>query len=149
MAKLPMRCPFNEKLCEECQLYRGRHYYLCTNEHYRGYIKSKKKVEHDGHFKQVDLETIKKLFEPWSIAWDKPAGKSNIKLKVIDLESGITRVCTVEEAKKWDWDNPRTMRTVFGGHVASFHKLLEIIHFQEEKGTEEIKIIEAPQFMLA
>jgi hypothetical protein len=33
-----MRCPFSSRLCEECALYRGRHYYLCFCEKYRGYL---------------------------------------------------------------------------------------------------------------
>ena len=44
MAKSPVRCPFNGRLCIECTLYRGRHYYLCNCEHYRGYIKPINKV---------------------------------------------------------------------------------------------------------
>ena len=38
MAKEKMICPFSNRLCEECALYRGRHYYLCFCEKYRGYI---------------------------------------------------------------------------------------------------------------
>ena len=73
MAKLPMRCPFNGKMCEECQLFRGRHYYLCTNPNYRGYIKSGKKVDSNGVNKPLDLDMIKQLFEPWSASGKKPA----------------------------------------------------------------------------
>jgi hypothetical protein len=38
VAKIGMRCPFSNRLCEECALYRGRHYYLCFCQRYRGYI---------------------------------------------------------------------------------------------------------------
>ena len=38
MAKEDMICPFSGKLCRECALYRGRHYYLCFSRKYRGYI---------------------------------------------------------------------------------------------------------------
>jgi len=38
MAKMGMMCPFSGKLCRECALYRGRHYYLCFNEKYRGHL---------------------------------------------------------------------------------------------------------------
>ncbi len=38
MAKTKMMCPFSNKLCEECALYRGRHYFLCFCEKYRGYL---------------------------------------------------------------------------------------------------------------
>jgi hypothetical protein len=35
-----MLCPFSNRLCEECALYRGRHYYLCFCQKYRGYLGS-------------------------------------------------------------------------------------------------------------
>jgi len=38
MAKEDMLCPFTGKLCRECSLYRGRHYYLCFNKKYRGHL---------------------------------------------------------------------------------------------------------------
>jgi hypothetical protein len=38
MAKEKMLCPFSGKLCKECPLYRGRHYYLCFNKSYRGHL---------------------------------------------------------------------------------------------------------------
>jgi hypothetical protein len=36
MAKQDMICSFSSKLCQECAIYRGRHYYLCFSEKYRG-----------------------------------------------------------------------------------------------------------------
>lgn len=38
MAKEDMMCPFSGKLCRECALYRGRHYYLCFSKKYRGHL---------------------------------------------------------------------------------------------------------------
>jgi hypothetical protein len=38
VAKIDMVCPFSNKVCEECALYRGRHYFLCFCEKYRGYL---------------------------------------------------------------------------------------------------------------
>ena len=38
MAKTEMVCPFSNKVCEECALYRGRHYFLCFCEKYRGHL---------------------------------------------------------------------------------------------------------------
>ncbi|MFC2050137.1 hypothetical protein ACFLTN_03045 [Chloroflexota bacterium] len=38
MAKTEMVCPFSNKVCEECALYRGRHYFLCFCERYRGHL---------------------------------------------------------------------------------------------------------------
>ncbi len=40
MAKEKMLCPFSGKLCQECPLYRGRHYYLCFNKSYRGHLEN-------------------------------------------------------------------------------------------------------------
>jgi hypothetical protein len=36
MAKTKMVCPFSGVLCKDCPVYRGRHYYLCFCEKYRG-----------------------------------------------------------------------------------------------------------------
>ena len=38
MAKERMICPFSNRICEECALYRGKHYYLCFCQDYRGYL---------------------------------------------------------------------------------------------------------------
>jgi hypothetical protein len=39
-----MICPFSNGICEECALYRGRHYYLCFCREYRGYLGSRGEV---------------------------------------------------------------------------------------------------------
>jgi hypothetical protein len=38
MAKRSVICPFSGGICKECPVYRGRHYYLCFCEKYRGYL---------------------------------------------------------------------------------------------------------------
>ena len=38
MSMIKMLCPFSGKLCEDCPIYRGRHYYLCYCENYRGHL---------------------------------------------------------------------------------------------------------------
>ena len=38
MAKIRMLCAFSGKLCKECPVYRGRHYYLCFCDEYRGHL---------------------------------------------------------------------------------------------------------------
>lgn len=40
MAKEKMLCPFSKKLCRECPLYKGRHYYLCYCSKYRGHLEN-------------------------------------------------------------------------------------------------------------
>jgi hypothetical protein len=44
MAKQKMMCPFSGKPCKECPIYRGRHYYLCFAEKYRGHMDEAGKV---------------------------------------------------------------------------------------------------------
>ena len=44
MAKEKMVCTFSDRLCEECALYRGRHYYLRFCKKYRGYLGESKDV---------------------------------------------------------------------------------------------------------
>jgi hypothetical protein len=63
MAKEDMLCPFTGKLCRECPIYRGRHYYLCFNKKYRGHIekpggdtgKSNPGTSEMGHVKQFEI----------------------------------------------------------------------------------------------
>jgi len=43
MAKITMKCPFSGVACKECPVYRGRHYYLCFCEKYRGSLPGAKK----------------------------------------------------------------------------------------------------------
>jgi hypothetical protein len=44
VAKEDMICPFSGKLCKECALYRGRHYYLCFCKKYRGHLEKSGEV---------------------------------------------------------------------------------------------------------
>jgi hypothetical protein len=63
MAKEDMLCPFTGKLCRECPIYRGRHYYLCFNKKYRGHIEkpgddtkeSNPGTSEMGHVKQFEI----------------------------------------------------------------------------------------------
>lgn len=150
MAITPMRCPFNEKLCEECQLFRGRHYFLSTCEHYRGFIKNNTGKETATGLKTVDMAAMKKLFEPWSEAPEgEKASVTTIKVKVIDRETGTEQYCEHGETANWDWKNRSIMRTVGGRHVTSYEELLNVLRYQESKGAKELVIYVAPTFMVA
>ncbi len=41
MAKVAMLCPFSHKMCRDCAVYRGSHYYLCFKKEYRGRLLDK------------------------------------------------------------------------------------------------------------
>ncbi|MBN1367396.1 MAG: hypothetical protein JW967_05675 [Dehalococcoidales bacterium] len=155
MAKLPMRCPFSGKMCKECSYFRGRHYYLCNDKSYRGHINMKenaetKKTEIKTENKPQDFNfnTIIKLCEPWSGSTNTQKYIPKIKLKVIYREDGTNRIYEPEEAKTWEWDNPKIIRTFSNVQVNSFGKLIEMIRYQEAQGAKEAVIFEAPWFLL-
>jgi hypothetical protein len=64
MAKEQVLCPFSKKLCAECALYRGRHYFLCYCQSYRGYLgdqtkAGKKNTSHkNGNFDIPKIKTM-------------------------------------------------------------------------------------------
>lgn len=63
MAKEQVLCPFSKKLCAECALYRGRHYFLCYCQTYRGYLGNQGKrgrqtfSRKDGNFEIPEIKT--------------------------------------------------------------------------------------------
>ena len=149
MAKSPVRCPFNGRLCIECTLYRGRHYYLCNCEHYRGYIKPVNKANAETKIDSVDFNKIKGLLDAWSTTSNTAdENEPKIKLKLFDVENSKEIIYDLKDAKTWNWDDPTIMRVIAGTHVNSWAKLLEIARYQAEKGTTELVIREAPRFML-
>lgn len=142
MAKTPMLCPFSGKLCRECPLFRGRHYFLCNNEHYRGYIKPVVKPEEKKRFPEPDFDTLENLCEPWATNENGVKSGTKIKLKLIDKVNGTTRNCKPSEIQEWEWDNPNVVRTCSGRHLTK-DKLIKIISYEEARGTEEIVITES------
>ena len=73
-----MVCPFSGKLCEECPLYRGRHYFLCFCQQYRGYlsetrdatsqpVSAAKGLRFNGKF-EIPLIKLKTAFDPFEIS---------------------------------------------------------------------------------
>jgi hypothetical protein len=147
MAKIDMFCPFSYKLCAECPLYRGRHYYLCFCKKYRGYIGESKGDTKPGiNHRSVDFQALEKLMKPW--AGRRTEVKPKVRLKVIDMESGEVRVCPLDEARTWDWSNTEIWRVVDGFQVTSWDKLVEIASFKAEKGYQEVVVYEGPRFMM-
>jgi hypothetical protein len=151
MAKTPMKCPFNGKLCIECNLYRGRHYYLCNCKNYRGYIPHKEQAAPAPASEAAAFEKLKRMTEPKSTRFDAEDWNihgSKMMLKVIDMETGNHSICEPETARKWNWDDPTFMRFVNGVHVHSWEKLEEILRYHVEKGSAELVIYEGPRFMM-
>ncbi len=148
MAKTSMLCPFTQRLCTDCALYRGRHFYLSFCSRYRGY-----RGESEGNTKSevghpVELPALRNWVEPWAGRSRQPQANLKIKLKVINMESGETRPCEFQEARTWDWSNPKLVRAVGDIQITSWDKLVDILRYKADKGYQEVEIYEFPRFML-
>jgi hypothetical protein len=71
-----------------------------------------------------------------------------IKLKVFDGEFKETRIVDIEEARTWDWKDPSVWRVINGWQVNSFDTLVSILRQKQEKGFEEVEMLEAPRFSM-
>ena len=66
MAKDKVKCPFSNKLCKECALYRGRHMNLCYITDYRGYLGvNKQPVKQKSN--EVPKNIAARPFDPFEI----------------------------------------------------------------------------------
>jgi hypothetical protein len=66
MAKDRVMCPFSNKLCKECALYRGRHLNLCYIPDYRGYLGVGKRTGENKSFEIPD-KIAARPFDPYEI----------------------------------------------------------------------------------
>ena len=66
MAKDKIKCPFSEKLCKECALYRGRHINLCNSRDYRGYRGMPKRLAQTNPV-EIPKHIAAKPFDPFEI----------------------------------------------------------------------------------
>jgi len=149
MAKADMLCPFTNGSCKECALYRGRHYYLSFCRQYRDYLsESEENRKLDTIHNSVSFEIIGNWLPPWISSGNQTESVPKIKLKVVDMDTGETKVCSLEEAKTWDWSNPEMMRVIGDIQATSWDKLVELISFKAKKGYQEVVVYEAPRFML-
>ena len=150
MAKTDMLCPFTHRLCKECALYRGRHYYLCFCKEYRGYIGESKENAKSGALQHsVDFQAfLRNWVEPWSRAGRQPEAELEVKLKVIDMDTGTTRTCELKEAKTWDYNNPETVILIGGLQITEWDMLVDILSHKAGEGNQEVEVYEAPRFML-
>ena len=150
MAKTSVLCPFSGKMCRECENYRGRHYFLCNVNNYRGHIKNTKGDDkaafNSPH--QINFEALSKRVNPWTKANNSISGEPEIILNVLDMETKKLRTCSIIEAKSWDWDNPNAIRVIEGRHITSWESLCDILKYKAEKGIKEVELHEGPLFLL-
>jgi len=131
-------CPFTHGSCAECAPYRGRHFYMNFHKQHRGYAGGPQK--HD----LTNFQAVEKAASRNSQRRDEP----KVRLKVVDAESDATRICEIDEVKTWNWKNPRTLITIDGRQVTSFHDLMEILRHKADKGYQEVEVYEAPRFVM-
>lgn len=74
MAKEKMLCPFSKKLCRECPLYKGRHYYLCYCNNYRGHLENSESQAEQrlakaaiNKFKNFEMPPVLKPSSTWLV----------------------------------------------------------------------------------
>lgn len=146
-------CPFDHQSCHECVLYRGRHYYIDKCSKGRSNISdSTDNLEpaaqnHSGDFKAY-FQALERQIEPWADVESLSEQDLKIKLKVINVETGENKMYSLEEVKQWDWDDPETVRQIDGIQIGSWDKLIKILSYKAESGHQEVKLYEAPRFMV-
>ena len=153
MTKGEFVCPFDHKKCHECVLYRGRHYYIdsCRDDRddisaSRDHLKPSDN-NHSGDL-QAYFQTFESQIEPWADV--KPIQESDLQvnLMVINVETGEDRVYSLEEVKQWDWSDLETVRQIDGIQIDSWDKLMKVLSYKVATGHREVKIYEAPRFMV-
>jgi len=149
MTNISITCPFSKKVCTDCVLYRGRHHYLSLlRPGHRVADKPRKSVKSGLHSLSDDFEVLSESSEPWVGRYSEARREPQIRIKVIDMENGGTRISSLGEAKEWDWTNPRIWRVIDGRQIKSLDSLIEILCYKAEAGLEEVELYEAPRFML-
>ncbi len=148
MAKADMICPFSRKMCKECEIYRGKHYFLCYCRSYRGYLGGPKAgTQSISQINQINFKALEEKLNPWTgTAGDTK--QPEITLKILDLETNKVRVGSLGEAKNWNWKDARIMRIIDGRHITSWNGLCEMLRYKAEKGFREVELHEGPRFML-
>jgi hypothetical protein len=146
-------CPFDHKPCHECVLYRGRHYYIDgCRDNQDHVLESRDKRKSAAHRQlpgiQAYFRALENQVEPWADVEPLPETDLQIRLRVINVETGENRVYPLVEVKQWDWGDPETVRQIDGIQIDSWAKLVKVLSYKTESGHQEVKIYEAPRFMV-
>lgn len=71
-----------------------------------------------------------------------------IRLKLFDVENNTSRICSLDEAKTWDWKDPTMMWVMGDFQITSFEQLLFMLREKDEKCIQEVTLRQAPRFMM-
>jgi hypothetical protein len=141
MEKSKFVCPFTNQSCHVCMLYRGRHCYI--DNHQKDRLHNSETVHIKAYF-----QALNEALTPQPEAGTRSGKTPHITLRVIDVENGTSSVCPLEQAQTWDWDNEQVMRIIDGRHITSWNQLVVVLSYKAEKGYQEVKLYEAPRFMV-
>ncbi len=79
---------------------------------------------------------------------DEAGIDKKIKLVMVDMDSNESRPFDINEARQWDWGNPTRIRLIGDWQVANWDQLVEIVRYKVDRGYQEVRVYEAPRFML-
>ena len=153
MTKGEFVCPFSHKSCYECVLYRGKHYYIdtCRKEGGNNGDRSDNRtpaVPYRSADLKKDFQTLESQVEPWADVVPLPDRDLQMRLVVINVETGENRVYSPADARTWDWDDSETVRQIDGIQIDSWDKLRKVLSYKAKSGQQEVKLYEAPRFMV-
>jgi len=141
MDKGKFLCPFTNKTCHDCVLYRGRHCFI--DNHLR------EKAHHgDPADIKANFQALSKALQPYVDDHVRVGNMPQIALRVVDVENGTSELCPLEEARQWDWGDEQTIRLIDGRQLTSWDGLIEVMAHKAAKGYPEVKIYVAPRFMV-
>jgi hypothetical protein len=153
MQKGDIVCPFDHRSCHECVLYRGRHYYIDGCRADRDHVReSRDNRESTAYRRMPDIQAyfraLENQVEPWADVEPLPETDLHIRIRVINVETGENKVYSLTEVKQWDWGDEETVRQIDGIQIGSWEKLMKVLSYKAASGHEEVKLYEAPRFMV-
>ena len=86
--------------------------------------------------------------DAWTDVEPLPESELKISLRLINVESGESSEGSLEEVKQWDWNDSDTVRQIDGIQIDSWEKLVKVLSYKVATGHREVKIYEAPRFMV-
>ena len=132
-----MNCSmWSHGVCSECDLFKGR------GGECNGYPDTAEQGSQDV------FEALSSARKPAGRVQKKQKKEPDIKLLVVDAENDQVRPSSLKDARTWDWKNPEIMRIVDDWQISSYEMLLFILKEKAEKGIKEVRLFEAPRFMV-
>ena len=128
-------CPFNQRACINCTLYRGRH--QCS------------KINSSINDLSV-LNEIERMLNP-ETSNNSLASDLNIQIHYVNVEDMTSAYVSLSELKDLDldWESTFMIRKIDGIHIYSWDVLMKTIQYKiETEGKPRVELVESPAHML-